>query len=141
LVWGFIPHYRIGGSSSIKGGTGMAYVKFTKIGSRIGVPKASIWTRGQIGFNQGAVAEYKLESYTHAVLYYDEEAKKVGFELTDDPKAEGAIKLIVRKNAGISMSARSFLKTFKIDFSETRQYNLSYDKVANLYEIDLNEPV
>lgn len=119
----------------------MAYVKFTKIGSRIGVPKASIWTRGQIGFNQGAVAEYKLESYTHAVLYYDEEAKKVGFELTDDPKTEGAIKLIVRKNAGISMSARSFLKTFKIDFSETRQYNLSYDKVANLYEIDLNEPV
>ena len=119
----------------------MAYVKFTKTGRRIGTPKASIWTRGQIGFNQGAVAEYKLDSYTYAVLYYDEETKNVGFELTNDAKAEGATKLIVRKNAGISMSALSFLKTFKIDFSETRQYNLSYDKVANLYEIDLNEPV
>jgi len=119
----------------------MAYVKFTKTGSRIGVPKASIWTRGQIGFNQGAVAEYKLDSYTYAVLYYDEEAKNIGFELTNDAKAEGATKLIVRKNAGISMSALSFLKTFKIDFSETRQYNLSYDKAINMYEIDLNKPV
>lgn len=119
----------------------MAFVRFTKTGSRIGTPKASIWTRGQIGFNQGAVVEYKLDSYTYAVLYYDEETKNVGFELTNDAKAEGATKLIVRKNAGISMSALSFLKTFKIDFSETHQYNLSYDKTINMYVIDLNEPV
>lgn len=119
----------------------MAFVKFTKTGSRIGTPKASIWTRGQIGFNQGAVVEYKLDSYTYAVLYYDRETKNVGFELTNDAKAEGATKLIVRKNAGISMSALPFLKTFKIDFSETRQYNLSYDKTINMYVIDLNEPV
>jgi len=119
----------------------MAFVKFTKTGSRIGTPKASIWTRGQIGFNQGAVVEYKLDSFTHAVLYYDNKTKNVGFELTNDAKAEGATKLIVRKNAGISMSARSFLKTLKIDFSETRQYNLSYDKKINMYVIDLNEPV
>jgi len=119
----------------------MAFVKFTKTGSRIGTPKASIWTRGQIGFNQGAVVEYKLDSFTHAVLYYDNKTKNIGFELTKDAKAEGATKLIVRKNAGISMSARSFLKTLKIDFSETRQYNLSYDKKINMYVIDLNEPV
>ena len=119
----------------------MAFVKFTKTGSRIGTPKASIWTRGQIGFNQGAVVEYKLDSYTHAVLYYDEETKNVGFELINDAQTEGATKLIVRKNAGISMSALPFLKTFKIDFTETRQYNLAYDKTINMYVIDLNEPV
>ena len=119
----------------------MAFIKFTKTGSRIDTPKASVWTRGQIGFNQGAVVEYNLASYTYAVLYYDEETKNVGFELTNDAKAEGATKLIVRKNAGISMSARSFLKTFKIDFSETRQYNLSYNKSISMYVINLNEPV
>lgn len=119
----------------------MAFVKFTKTGSRIGTPKASIWTRGQIGFNQGAVVEYKLDSYTYAVLYYDKETKNVGFELTNDAKAEGATKLIVRKNAGISMSALPFLKTFKIDFLETRQYNLSYNKTINMYVINLNKPV
>jgi hypothetical protein len=119
----------------------MTFVKFTKTGSRIGTPRASIWTRGQIGFNQGAVTEYNLDSYTYAVLYYDKETKNVGFELINDAKAQGATKLVVRKNAGISMSARSFLKTFKIDFSETRQYNLSYDKTTNMYVIDLNEPV
>jgi len=119
----------------------MAFVKFTKTGSRIGTPKVSIWTRGQIGFNQGAVVEYKLDSYTHTVLYYDAETKNIGFELINDAKAEGATKLIVRKNAGISMSALPFLKTFKVDFSKTRQYNLSYDKIHNMYVINLNEPV
>jgi hypothetical protein len=119
----------------------MAFVKFTKTGSRIGIPKVSIWTRGQIGFNQGAVIEYKLDSYTYAVLYYDEEDKKIGFELINDENAEGAIKLVVRKNAGISMSALPFLRMSKIDFSETRQYGLSYDKEHKLYVIDLNNPI
>jgi hypothetical protein len=119
----------------------MAFVKFTKIGSRIGTPKVSIWTRGQIGFNQGAVMEYKFDSYTYAVLYYDVEDKKIGFELTNDENAEGAIKLVVRKNAGISMSALPFLRISKIDFSKTRQYGLSYDKEHKLYVIDLNNPI
>ena len=50
----------------------MAFVKFTKVRSRIDTPKASIWTRGQIGFNQGAVKEYNLDAFQYAVLYYDE---------------------------------------------------------------------
>jgi hypothetical protein len=75
------------------------------------------------------------------VLYYDEEDKKIGFELINDENAEGAIKLVVRKNAGISMSALPFLRMSKIDFSETRQYGLSYDKEHKLYVIDLNNPI
>lgn len=118
----------------------MAFVKFTNTGGRIGTPRASIWTRGQIGLNQGAVLEYDLKDYTYAVLYYDEGGKKIGIEFTNDKNAEGAIKLVVRRKAGISMSALPFLKTFRIDFIKTRQYDLSYDKEHNLYVIDLNKP-
>ena len=106
----------------------MAFVKFTKTRSRIDTPKVSIWTRGQMGFNQGAVNEYKLYSYKYAVLYYDEDSKRVGIELTNEKSAEGAIKLVSRKNAGSSFSARAFLKTYRIDYSETKQYKLAYDK-------------
>ena len=116
-------------------------LEFFKKDGRGFIPKASLRIGGQIGFNQGAVIEYKLDSYTYAVLYYDEEDKKIGFELINDENAEGANKLVVRKNAGISMSALPFLRMSKIDFSETRQYGLSYDKEHKLYVIDLNNPI
>lgn len=43
----------------------MAFVKFTSVRSRIYTHKISIWTRGQIGFNQGSVDEYGIEKYDY----------------------------------------------------------------------------
>lgn len=119
----------------------MGFVKFTKTGSRLDTPKVSIWTRGQIGFNQGATTEFKLDSYSYAILYYDDEENKIGIEFTNDKTAEGANKLVQRKNSGVSFSATAFLKTYKIDYSETTQYNVIYDKKSGLHVIDLNTPV
>ena len=119
----------------------MAFVKFTKVRSRIDTPKASIWTRGQIGFNQGAVKEYNLDAFQYAVLYYDENSQRIGIKLINDPKADGAIKLVSRENAGISFSATAFFKNYKIDFSETRQYTLTYDDENNMYIFNLKNPL
>lgn len=117
----------------------MGFEKFTKIRSKIDTPKASIWSRGQIGFNQGAVQEYGLDKYGYVVLYYDRDTNRVGFQFTNDKKAEGASKLIVRKAAGASLSSLAFLKTYRIDFTETKSYALVYDQEAQLYVIDLKE--
>jgi len=119
----------------------MAFVKFTRTGSRIGTPRVSIWSRGQIGFNQAAVDEYNLNKYKYVVLYYDKEANRIGLEFNNDGKAEGACKLAFRKRAGVSISAIAFLKTFKIDYSETKRFDLSLDKESGFHVIDLNKPV
>ncbi len=117
----------------------MGFVKFTKTKSRIGTPKVSIWSRGQIGFNQGAVTQYKIdkEKVSYAVLYYDEERKMIGIELTNDGAAEGATKLIFREGGGTSFSAIPFLKTYGIDYSDTHQYNVEYDSRSELFVVDL----
>ena len=119
----------------------MAFVKFIKTGSRIGSPRVSIWTRGQIGFNKGASLTYKIDSYEYAVLYYDEDTNRMGIQLTDDEKAEGISKLVHRKDGGLSFSAISFLRTFGIDFKITRQYDIEYDDGNDMYIIDLNNPI
>jgi hypothetical protein len=119
----------------------MAFVRFTKPGARLGKPQVSIWSRGQIGFNQGAVEEYNLTQYKYLVLFYDSESNRVGFRFTTDKNENGAIKLVFRGNAGLSLSAIAFLKTFKIKYGETRTYNLDYDENERLFTIDLNNPL
>ena len=119
----------------------MGFVKFTKTGSRLDTPKVSIWTRGQIGFNQGATLEFGLDSYKYAILYFDEDDNKIGIEFTNDKTSEGANKLVQRKNSGVSFSATAFLKTYKVDYSETKQYNVIHDEGSGLYVVDLNNPV
>lgn len=117
----------------------MGFVKFTKTKSRIGTPKVSIWSRGQIGFNQGAVTYYKIDKdkYSYAVLYYDEDRNMIGIELTNDSAAEGATKLIFREGGGASFSAIPFLKTYGIDYSESQQFDVEYDNRSELFVVDL----
>jgi len=38
--------------------------------------KASIWSRGQIGFNQSAVAKFEINNFDYVVLFYDKESKE-----------------------------------------------------------------
>ena len=115
----------------------MAFKRFERTGARGYTPKLSIWTSGQIGINQGAIDRYKLDKYGFIVLYYDSDNKKIGLEFTNDGAEKGTIKLITRPTGGYSFSARSFLGINDIDYSETKQYDLYYDKDNNLYVADL----
>lgn len=80
-------------------------------------PVASIWVRGQICINYAAIIKYNLEKFKYVVLYHD--TNKIGIEFTSDGTMEGAIKLRIINGMRV-FSARSFLKTFKIDFSKTK---------------------
>ncbi|MDQ7838502.1 MAG: hypothetical protein RDU59_08420 [Thermodesulfobacteriota bacterium] len=117
----------------------MPFERFTEIRKRIDTPKAAIWSRGQIAFNQSAVEEYNINNYKYVVLFYDIDTTRVGFVFTNDEKSKGAMKLVIRKAAGASFSARAFLKNYKIDFKETQRYDLTYDEQSKLHVIDLKQ--
>ena len=119
----------------------MAFEKFTRTGARIGTPMVSIWARGQIGFNQAVVDDYEIDKFEFVVLYYDKDTKRIGLEFTNNKMAEGACKLAFRKNAGVSISAIAFLKTYKIDYSETKKFDLDYDEDSGFHIIDLDNPI
>ena len=117
----------------------MAFEKFTRTRGKVDTPKVSIWSRGQIGLNKGAVDEFNLGQYKYAVLYYDKDNEKIGIEFTNDGKAEGISKMIARKNAGTSISALAFLQHYRIDFSETAKYDIEHDEESGLYVFDLKK--
>ncbi len=115
----------------------MGFERFTKTG-RSYVPKISIWSRGQVGFSVGAVNRFKLEEFDYVVFLFDPDNKKIGFLFTNDEKEEGAIKLN-KRNTGIMVGAKSFLDYYDIDYSETKQYTLKFDKENEFYTINLDE--
>ncbi len=119
----------------------MGFERYTKAGSRIGKPQISIWTRGQIGFNQASILEYNIDTYKYAVAHFDKEGNRIGITLTNDETEEGINKLVYRKSGGVSFSAMSFLKTHKVDYSKTIKYDIEYNTDANMFIINLGSGV
>jgi hypothetical protein len=117
----------------------MAFEKFTKTGARIGTPKISIWSSGQIGLNQGAIKRYELDNYRYVILFYDKDNKKIGIKFINDKNEEGAIKIIFRKVGGLSFSGVSFLHYYGIDFSNTRKFDLEHDEKNDLYVFSMED--
>jgi len=109
----------------------MTFERFTKAG-RFYTPKASIWTRGQIGFNQGAVDKFKLMDFDYAVLFYDKDEKKVGVQFTNDASESGVTK-VVKGKTGVFVSARSFVNYYDIPHAKTKKYDVNYDEDNQMY--------
>lgn len=117
----------------------MAFERYTKTNLRMGEPKISIWSRGQIGFNSSAIIKYNLNDFDYAVIFFDKETNMVGIMLTNDKKEPGAMKLVKRKSGGFSFSAQAFLNFYNIDHSKTKKYDLKYDESENLYTFQLEQ--
>ncbi len=118
----------------------MGFERYTKAGSRIGKPQISIWSRGQIGFNQASILKYNIVNYKYAVAHFDKEGNRIGITLTNDATEEGTNKLVYRKSGGVSFSAMSFLKTYKVDYSKTKKYDIEYNTDTNMFIINVNNP-
>lgn len=114
----------------------MAFERFTQPRSRGYEPMASIWSRGIIGLNQGAVKDFELEKYDYAVLFFDQETRRVGIKFTNNSKEEGAIK-ITKRASGASISALSFMKNFKIKVEKTTRCKIYYAEDSDLHIIEL----
>jgi len=117
----------------------MAFKRFTKTG-RVYTPIVSIWRRGQIGFNRGAVEKFKVNDYQYAILFFDEDERKIGIQLTNDGSEEGVCK-ITKGETSSFISAKPFLTYHDIPLRKTLRYNIRRDEDNDLYIVDLNEPI
>lgn len=115
----------------------MAFEKFTMSG-RSFAPKVSIWSRGQIGFNNGAVNRFKLDRFDYVIFHFDKDEQKIGLQFTTNKDEDGAVKLN-KRTTGISVGAKSFFDYYGVDYAVTTQYSVGHDKENDLYVIDLKE--
>ena len=115
----------------------MAFEKFTMTG-RSFRPVISIWSRGQIGFNQGAVNRCGIKAGVSIVLFFDREKGKIGFKIESAQGEEGALNPKI-STTGAVISAKSFLDYYEIDYSTTTKYELGFDEEHGLFTVDINE--
>jgi hypothetical protein len=111
----------------------MAFERFTDVG-RVFRPRASLRSNGQIGFNHGAVKRFEMEKFSHAVLFYDAETKRIGIHLTNDKDEAGASTLITRNKNG-TLSARAFLEFHQLTPRTTTQYDIARDTATGMLVI------
>lgn len=116
----------------------MAFERFTKVRTRELTPMVSILTRGQISFNKASIEELKIDKFDYAVQFYDSDQKRIGIKLTNDKNEEGVIKISKPRSGQVaSMSAKSLLTYYKVDFSKPQKYPLVYDKETEFLIINL----
>lgn len=113
----------------------MAFQRFVQKGRGYS-PKISIWTRGQIGFNRGAVKKLGVQNYGYAVLFYDPDRSAIGIKLTNDQQEEGATKIIKGKT-GAFISAKAFVDYYDIPHQKTKKYDVAYDEEDEMYIVQL----
>jgi hypothetical protein len=117
----------------------MAFERFVKPG-RIYTPSVSIWSRGQISFNQGCAIKYNLENYKYAILFYDRESRRIGIKFTNDETENGAIAMN-KGRTGFTLSGNAFLGYYDIPHSTTRKYAVQYNDSEEIYVINLDNPL
>jgi hypothetical protein len=100
----------------------MPYVRFTAK-SRSLRPLATLNPHGRIDFNASAWEKFKLQSYQHCILYFDEKARRIGIEPTNDSTEEGAMSL-KHTPTGAMISSKRFLDYFDILPSRATAYSV-----------------
>ena len=105
----------------------------------MGKPQISVMTRGQMGINKGALVKYELDRYNYVVLFYARDTKTVGMKFTTGKEEPGAIKLSKREDAGFTISALSFFRTYKIVHSKLMRYDFEYNEEHGLYTFQVDQ--
>ncbi len=104
------------------------------------IDKVSITKSNLINFPTFFFKANKLESKTHAILYYNEVENQMAIKFIDsnEPKA---FKLLGDRKYGAYISAKSFLLANKISAKRTVRYGYTKEIVGDdsIYVIDLNE--
>lgn len=112
----------------------MGFVRFTETGKSY-TPRASVSTTGLIGLNDGARKRFGVDGFTHCILYYDADTKRIGIEFTSDSSVEGAQKIRFRPT-GADIAGKSFLSFFGIQPEETLLFPVVKDNETGFLIID-----
>lgn len=113
----------------------MPFERFTDVG-RVFRPRASLRQNGQLGFNHGSIKRFDMDKFSHVVLFYDVDTKRIGIKLTNDKDEAGACTLITKSGGG-TVSARSFLEYYRLTPKKTTQYDIERDEEADMLVIEV----
>ena len=124
------------------------FEKFDAIGGSY-APRISIRNNGVIGFSQGALRAFKLDSgIWFAELYFDKDTKTIGIKPTSDPTVPGVAKINRRDvkakggrvNQTASIACRAFLDYFGISFREkSMSYVPRWDEDNKMILVDVSK--
>ena len=117
----------------------MAFERFVQQG-RTYHAIASLWKRGQISLNRGAIVRFHLQDFMYVVLYFDDATHRIGMQFTNNSSAEGCIKLTHAPSATI-ISVRNFLSQYGIEHLATQRYKVMWDDKEQLYILSLHSPL
>ena len=113
----------------------MAFEKFTETGKSF-VARVSISPRGMLNFTDGARRRFRMDDYSHCVLYYDKDTQRIGMEMVKGDSAEGSVKLRIRKT-GADIGIKSFIDFFAIAPKKTTMYEVRSGEEQHWVVIDL----
>lgn len=116
----------------------MAFEKFTKVG-RSFKPEVTLRRSGMIGINKGAIQRFALSRFRCVVLYYDPDTHRIGIQPVKDEGETGAVTLRIKEGNG-SVSAVSFLESYKISYKEAPKYDGIWDEKEQMIVVDLKRP-
>lgn len=122
----------------------MGFEKFDEAGSGRGRPAGadptiSLRKSGSIGVNQAALDEY-FDDEDGAVMYFDEDADRVGIEPVADNDADDAAYTVSKTDSGGTIAAQAFLERYDLLPDVTTQYAPAWDDDETLVTIDLDDP-
>lgn len=113
----------------------MPFERFTEVG-RVFRPRASLRQNGQLGFNHGCIKRFDMNNFSHVVLFFDSESKRIGIKLTNDKEEQGACSLLTKSGGG-TVSARSFLEYYRLTPKKTTQYDIERDDETGMLIIEV----
>lgn len=112
-------------------------------------PKISIRANGAIGFSQGSLRRFGMDTGDWlVVLFYDKTQRVIGIQPTQDTSISAAIKVIKREvtsrdgktSLNAYISARSFLNYYNIPFKAgIQQFEPTWDEEHKMILVDLTK--
>ena len=94
----------------------MGFVRYVGEGRVVNSkPMASIRANAKIGLNRAAVRKYRLNKFSHVVLFFEDATRYIGMMFTNDIGEAGAVRLCHSKDGKDTyISASSFLRKYSL---------------------------
>lgn len=115
----------------------MAFELFSGIKGRH-VPRVSIRSTHQIGFNDAAVKELRLQHVSCVQLYFDKDNNLIGIKPVASDKEPSAVKLR-KRSTGADIAAKSFLDYYRVSREHTITVGAVWDDEKKMVVLDLKD--
>lgn len=118
------------------------FKKFTNRGARTGAYTISLNASNNFGFNSQFYNKESINKYKKVVLFYDPANNAVGFQFTNDEKAEGSFAIIHHKGTG-AVACRSFILENKLNnkeyYGKKIPFKVETEQYGQLFVVNLEQ--